>query len=249
MLHTTIIKKRNFTLDLYQSLLEKTRWEDVTDFEVYQHRKKNQQNLMRGLTHLAVAAEHNFPTFIGTLYAKKIVAKEDRFIPELTEIVKFASQNLGIWNKDMLRFVELNCDVTDFGLISTRVVTTAGANFLVDCMQGITEPETMRYHGIGTGNTAEAVGDTGLVTESTTALNPDSTRATGTLAEGGTANVFRSVGTVSVDASIACVEHGLFSQAATGGGTLLDRSVFAAVNLVSGNAFQTTYDFTITAGS
>lgn len=139
-------------------------------------------------------------------------------------------------------------EVLELGLASMRVVTTAGVNFLVDAMQGIVEPEVLKYHGIGTGTTAEATGDTALVTESTTALNPDSTRATGSLTEGGTANVFRTVGTNTVDASVACTEHGIFSQAATGGGTLLDRSVFSVVNLASGDSLQSTYDFTITAG-
>ncbi|MGE3176768.1 MAG: hypothetical protein AB7O32_04825, partial [Vicinamibacterales bacterium] len=95
---------------------------------------------------------------------------------------------------------------------------------------------------------AEAVGDTALVTESTTILNPDSTRATGTLAEGASANIFRSVGTVTFDGSGAITEHGLFSQAATGGGVLFDRSVFAAINVASGDSIQFTYDATLTAG-
>jgi len=140
-------------------------------------------------------------------------------------------------------------DVLELGLASMRVVTTAGVNYLVDSLQGTVEPENLKYHGIGTGTTAEASGDTALVTESTTALNPDSTRATGSLTEGASANIFRTVGTLTADASIAATEHGVFSQAATGGGTLLDRSVFSAVNLASGDSLQSTYDFTITAGS
>lgn len=140
-------------------------------------------------------------------------------------------------------------DVLDFGLVSTRVVTTAGVNFLVDALQGTVEPEILKYHGIGTGVGGEVTGDTALGTEITTGLNPDNTRATGSLGEGASANVFRTIGTNTVDGSFAVTEHGLFSQAATGGGTMLDRSVFAAVNLVSTDQIQTTYDFTITAGS
>ena len=51
------------------------------------------------------------------------------------------------------------------GLVSTRVVTTAGVNYLVDAFQGTTEPENFKYHAMGTGNTAESSGDTALVTE------------------------------------------------------------------------------------
>jgi hypothetical protein len=138
------------------------------------------------------------------------------------------------------------------GLASMRVVTTVGVNFLVDALQGTVEPEILRFHGWGTGNTAEAIGNTALVTELTTQYNPDSTRPTGTLAEGASANIFRTVATLTPDSGgvIAVVEHGIFSQAATGGGTLLDRSVFAAINLDSanGDSLQTTYELTINAG-
>lgn len=139
-------------------------------------------------------------------------------------------------------------EVTDYGLASLAVVTTAGVGFLVDAWQNTVEMEIMKYHGVGTGTTAEASGDTALVTESTTALNPDSTRATGTTTEGASANIFRSVGTVTFDASAAITEHGLFSQAATGGGTLWDRSVFSAINVVSADSIQFTYDATFSAG-
>ena len=140
-------------------------------------------------------------------------------------------------------------EVIELGLASMRVVTTAGANYLVDAFQNTTELENLKYHGIGTGAASEASSDTALGTESTTALNPDSTRATGSTTEGASANIYRTVGTVTVDASVACTEHGVFSQATTGGGTLLDRSVFSVVNLSANDSLQSTYDFTITAGS
>jgi hypothetical protein len=136
----------------------------------------------------------------------------------------------------------------NYGEIAHHVVTTAGVNFLVDAWQGTVEPEILKYHGVGTGTNAEAVGDTALQTESTTALNPDSTRATGSLTEGASANIFRTVGTPVFDASAAITEHGILSQAATGGGTLWDRSVFSAINVVSGDSIQFTYDLTISSG-
>lgn len=145
--------------------------------------------------------------------------------------------------------IRANGEPVELGLASLRVVTTAGVGFIVDAFQNLTELENLKYHGCGTGTTAEASSDTALVTESTTALNPDSTRATGSLTEGASANIFRTVGTATFDASAAITEHGIFSQAATGGGTLLDRSVFSAVNVVSGDSIQFTYDLTLTAGS
>lgn len=138
-------------------------------------------------------------------------------------------------------------EVVDLGLMSCRVVTNNGAALIVDNLDqtGSLEP---KYHGLGTGNTSEAAGDSALVTELTTEYNPNSTRATGTFSQP-SANISQSVGTNTVDASAAVVEHGIFTQAATGGGTLLDRSVFSTVNLASGDSLQTTYQLTVTAGS
>lgn len=134
-----------------------------------------------------------------------------------------------------------------YGTVGYRVITSAGVAFLVDAWQNTTEVENLKYHGCGTGTTAEASGDTALVTESTTALNPDSTRATGTQTET-SANVLKSAGTVTFDASAAITEHGLFSQAATGGGTLWDRTVFSAINVVSGDSIAFEYLATLSAG-
>lgn len=142
--------------------------------------------------------------------------------------------------------------VTDFGILSTRVVTDAGVAFIVDAFQNLTELENLKYHGFGTGTTAEAAGDTALVTELTTEYATDNTRPTGTTAEGATANIYRTVATLSPNAggTIAVTEHGIFDQAANSGGTLLDRSVFSAVNLVaSSDSLQTTYELTLTSGS
>lgn len=139
---------------------------------------------------------------------------------------------------------------TDYGVVSRRLITNAGVAFFVDDWDNdATDITTMHFHGLGTGTNAEAVGDTTLQTESTTALNPDSTRATGTESQP-SANQLRTVGTLTFDADAAITEHGIFSQAPTGGGTLWDRSVFAAINVVgaNGDSIQTTYTCTLSAG-
>lgn len=136
----------------------------------------------------------------------------------------------------------------DYGIVSYRVVTDAGVAFLVDDWDANGQDiSTLNYHGCGTGTTAEAAGDTALVTESTTILNPDSTRATGTRSQP-SANIYRSVGVVTFDGSGAITEHGLFSQAATGGGTLWDRSVFSAINVANGDSISFTYSVTVSSG-
>jgi hypothetical protein len=146
-----------------------------------------------------------------------------------------------------LRAIVTKADGTrvDYGLVGRHLVVTAGKNFVTDAWQNLVELENMKFHGVGTGTTAAAAGDTALQTESTTALNPDSTRATGSLTEGGSANVFRTVGTVTFDNTAAITEWGLLSQAATGGGTLFDRQVFSAINVAALDSIQFTYDLTI----
>lgn len=128
----------------------------------------------------------------------------------------------------------------ELGLISTKVVTTAGVNYLVDAMQGTVEPENLRWHASGTGAAAEAVGDTTLGTEV-------GSRVSGTLAEGASANIFRTVATVPYTSTLAITEHGIFSASTTG--TLLDRSVFSAINVINGDSIQFTYELTFPAGS
>lgn len=157
-------------------------------------------------------------------------------------------RNLGLAQAGLIPWSEVVTE--DYGVVSRKVVTTAGVGYIVDAFQNLTELENMKFHGIGTGTTAEAVGDTALVTELTTEYNPNSTRATGTTTEAA-ANIYQTVATNTLDSGTPAVtEHGIFTQAATGGGTLLDRSVFAAVNLTgaNGDGIQTDYRFTVTAG-
>jgi hypothetical protein len=139
--------------------------------------------------------------------------------------------------------------ITDYGVVSRRLVTTAGVNFIVDAFQNTVEVENLKFHGFGTGTNAEASGDTTLQTELTTQYAVDNTRPTGSTTEGASANIYRTVATLSPDSggTIAITEHGVFS--ATSAGTLLDRSVFSAVNLVAGSdSLQATYDLTLAAG-
>jgi hypothetical protein len=139
--------------------------------------------------------------------------------------------------------------VEDYGIVSRRVMTDTGMGFVVDAFQNLTEFEVMKYHGIGTGSTAEAATETALVTELTTEYNPDNTRATGSTTET-SQKVLKSVGTNTLDAAPAAAlrEHSLFSQAATGGGVMFDRSLYAAITLSSGDALESTYEGTFNSG-
>ena len=149
-----------------------------------------------------------------------------------------------------IRVLHRDGSITDYGEVSRRVVTTAGVNAIVDAFQNSVELETFIYHGFGTGGTAEAVGDTTLVTELTTEYVVDNTRPTGSNTEGAGANVYRTVGTLDPDSAVAITEHGVFSQASNAGGILLDRSLFSVINVAAtGDTLEATYDLTFTAGS
>jgi hypothetical protein len=123
------------------------------------------------------------------------------------------------------------------------LVTTAGVNLLAaDFVSGAsTHIAAFNFHDSGTGTTAAATSDSALGTQA-----GPTTRATGTQSTP-TSGQYRSVGTISYSGTLAITEWGLFSQAAQGG-TLWDRRVFAAINVVSGDSCQYTYTVTVNAG-
>lgn len=128
--------------------------------------------------------------------------------------------------------------VERLGVVSNRVVTTAGVTLMATQLSTNTAP-SWNYHDSGTGAAAEAIGNTALGT----AAGP--ARVAGTQSNP-SAGVYRTIATISYTATLAITEHGLFS--ASTAGTLLDRSVFAAVNVANGDSIQFQYDLTLAAG-
>lgn len=128
---------------------------------------------------------------------------------------------------------------TDLGIVSRRVVTNNGVGYLVDALQNLTEPENLNWHDCGTGTNAEAAGDSALQTAYGGA------RSSGTQTEPAS-NQYRTTATISFSGTFAITEHGLFS--ANAAGTLFDRSVFTAINVVSGDSIQFQYTLTINSG-
>lgn len=137
--------------------------------------------------------------------------------------------------------------VEDYGVVSRKLVTDAGVAFVVDAFQNSVELENMKFHGIGTATTAESAAQTALTTEITTAYNPDNTRATGSTTEHA-ANIYKTIGLNTVDGAATIEEHGVFTQAATGGGTMLDRSLTGTQTLSSGDGLNSDYRLTLTSG-
>lgn len=164
----------------------------------------------------------------------------DELIERVSSIAVFESQL-------SLALIGPDGRMSDYGVVSRKVITDAGVAWLASAFDNTVEAEAMKYHGFGTGTTNEAASQTTLVTELTTEYASDNNRPTGT--NNHSSNAFTSVATLSPDASVAITEHGLFNQAANSGGTMFDRSKFAAVNLVgSADSLQATYTGTFTSG-
>lgn len=151
-----------------------------------------------------------------------------------------------LWGETRLRLLRRDGTWIDYGLAGRHLITTAGKNYLAGCFNNTNEAEVFLYHGFGTGTTSAAAGDTALQTELTTQYATDNVRPTGS--QSVTTNVYTTVATLSPNAggTIAVTEFGLFSQASNAGGTLFDRQVFSAVNVVaSADSLQTTYSLTV----
>lgn len=130
---------------------------------------------------------------------------------------------------------------TNYGVVSRRLVTTAFVNFVVDQMQTETsEFGDFKFHDSGVGTTAAAIGDTDMETTDGEA------RVTGTQTEGASANIYQTVGTITYTTTKAITEHGVFSIVT--GGTMIDRHVFAAVNVDNTDQIEFTYEITFAAG-
>ncbi len=128
----------------------------------------------------------------------------------------------------------------DFGVLGYRVVTTAFVNFVTDQLQTETSVfGDFKYHDSGVGTTAENAADTAMET------TDGESRTTGTQTESAS-NAYRSVGTISYTTTKAITEHGLFNDATAG--TLMDRTVFSAINVVNGDSIQFTYTLTLSSG-
>lgn len=131
--------------------------------------------------------------------------------------------------------------IVNYGVVGYRVVTTAFVNFVVDQLQTETSVfGDFKYHDSGVGTTAENASDTDIETTDAVA------RATGTQTEGASANIYKSVGTITYGSTLAITEHGLFNDVSAG--TLMDRTVFSAINVVDTNSIEHTYELTINSG-
>lgn len=193
----------------------------------------------------------------GTLFAKKIPVKTAPISWKLRNAFRWAyikgwlafhvgapiARLLGLMvacGKLEALLVKADGTKISYGVLGYRVVTDAFVAFVVDQLQTETSVfGDFKFHDSGVGTTAEAAGDTGIET------TDGESRATGTQTESA-ANAYRSVGTISYTTTKAITEHGLFNDVSAG--TLMDRTVFTAINVVNGDSIQFTYTLTLSSG-
>jgi len=128
--------------------------------------------------------------------------------------------------------------VTDFGVVSRKKVTGAFVNYICTNLAAeLAAFGDFKFHDSGTGTTAESNADTAMETAC------GEGRDTGT--QVASTNTYTSVATNTYAGGFAITEHGLFNIAT--GGILMDRSVFAAINVVATDQIEFTYVLTINA--
>ena len=131
---------------------------------------------------------------------------------------------------------------TDYGVVGYKQVTDAFVAFLVDELQVETSVwGDFKHHDSGVGVTAENATDVDIET------TDGESRVVGSQTEGASANIYRSVGTITYTTTKAITEHGLFNAAT--GVTLMDRTLFTVINVVSTDQIEFTYEITFPAGS
>lgn len=160
-----------------------------------------------------------------------IQALKDTVLPNVVELFGFLSA----------KHIKRSGEIFDHGLVSCRLVTVAFTYYIVDSLQDSTANpmDAFEYHASGTGVTAEANTQTALVTEV-------ESRVAGTQIEGATANIYKSVATVTYTAGRTIAEHGIFS--ASSAGTMMDRSLLGAtIGVVNLDQIEWTYELTVNA--
>ena len=155
----------------------------------------------------------------------------------------------------------VNGRVIDYGVLSRRVITTAGCEYIVDAWNNSTTAplDVMKYQGCGVGTGAEAIGDTALGTECSAAGVIDATLCTGGAYRPASTMSQPSSRVIQLAASIGfdgpatpgatgyITEHGIFSAASSG--TLMDRSSWTApISVVDDSVISFVYTCTFTPG-
>jgi len=117
-----------------------------------------------------------------------------------------------------------------------NLILNSGFDFICDAIAGTSQPNQMAYTAVGTGTTAVAASQTGLVTE-ISRLAATYAHTTGTKVF--TLSTYFAAGV----ATGAITEAGICN--ASSSGTFLDRVVFAVINKAEDDELTTNFQFTL----
>lgn len=124
-----------------------------------------------------------------------------------------------------------------------NLVTNAGLAGIASRINGAGSEAAFTYIAIGTGTTAAAAGDTALETEISSGggsrASATASRTTTTVSD----DTATLVHTFTFSGSFAVTEAGALNAASSG--TLLNRQVFSAINVVSSDTLQVTIDVAV----
>ena len=128
------------------------------------------------------------------------------------------------------------------GIVAHGKVTTAFRDFQVDMLVAdTTEWGDFKFHRPGTDATAEANAQTALIADA-------GLEASGTQLEGSSSDIYKSVATVTADATETWQGHSLRSITGAAGGTMMDRSLISpTVSVVNNDTVEFTYQMTVNA--
>lgn len=144
-------------------------------------------------------------------------------------------------NKKLLQFFNLGSWSSEMKL--ANLVTNAGKAAVASRINGSGGLAAFTYLAIGTGATAAAAGDTALQTEITTNGGARAAATASRVTTDVTNDTARLVYTWTFSGSFAVTEAGALNAASSG--DLLNRQVFTAVNVVSGDSLQVTVDIDV----
>lgn len=130
-------------------------------------------------------------------------------------------------------------------VIKNKVVTNAFVYDIVDVLKGTSGKfDLYKWHDSGISTAAETAAQTGLLSRVATA------HTVGTQVETASSNAYQSVATKTYTSTKSITEHGLFNASATGvaGRKMMDRTLFAAINVANGDSIEFTFTITFSSG-
>ena len=128
-------------------------------------------------------------------------------------------------------------------LVITNIVTDVGKAAVASRINGAGSEAAFTYLAVGTGVTAEGVGDTALQTEITDSGLARAAATASRVTTDTTNDTAQLTNTFTVTGSKAVTESGILN--ASSSGVLLARKVFSAINVVNGDSLQITWKFDV----